>query len=89
MKQSIEEMEKQIKEVKERKVYKAAMQIVAQNRKVSDRESELNKKGIAYKTCPMGSGGVGQVKIMSDHIRIQVGYGVGKHNYATAVIIKK
>lgn len=62
---------------------------IRENRLVSDRESELHRAGIAYDTFPMGSGGVGQIKEMSDHYRIQIGYGVGKHNYATAAIIKK
>lgn len=63
--------------------------IIRENRLVSDRESQLHRAGIAYDTFPMGSGGVGQIKEMSDHYRVQVGYGVGKHNYATAAIIKK
>lgn len=88
MKQTTE-LEKQIKEVKESAVYKQIMQIVAENKTVSARETALHKAGFSYDTFPMGSGGVGQVKIMSDHIRIQVSYGVGKHNYATAVIVKK
>ena len=82
-------IENQIKEVKESATYKQIMQIVAANKTVSDRETELHKAGFTYNTFPMGSGGVGQVKIMADHIRVQIGYGVGKHNYATAVILKK
>lgn len=39
---------------------------------------------------PMGSGGVGQVKLMQDGTaRIQMGYGIGRHNYAKVCIIYK
>lgn len=83
------ELEKQIKEVKESAAYKQIMQIVTANKTVSARETELHKAGFSYATFPMGSGGVGQIKEMKDHYRIQVGYGVGKHNYAVAAILKK
>lgn len=39
---------------------------------------------------PMGSGGVGQVKLMQDGTtRIQMGYGIGRYNYARVCIIYK
>lgn len=63
--------------------------IIYENRLVFDRELALQDAGIAHDTFPMGSGGVGQIVEMSDHYRIQIGYGVGKHNYAPAAIIKK
>ena len=60
---------------------------IAQNARVSDRAAALEAKGYKVNRVPMGSGGVGQTKVMSDHIRIQIGYGTGRHNYAQAVIL--
>ena len=70
----------QIKEIKS---------VINSNRLVIDRIEALNKEGYTVQRVPMGSGGVGQVKEMSDGTtRIQIGYGVTRHNYAYAVIIK-
>jgi len=71
--------------VLESKQYKKIMGIVKKYRFVWEREDALHKAGFTVDTYPMGSGGVGQVNIMADHVRIQIGYGVGKHNYAKAV----
>ena len=63
--------------------------IISKHRLVSDRVNELNEKGYIVNECAMGSGGVGQIKTLKDEVRIQIGYGHGKHNYAKCVIIKK
>lgn len=64
-------------------------EIIRTQKTVEARKSEMFINDIQYDTFPMGSGGVGQIKEMKDHYRIQVGYGVGKHNYAVAAILKK
>ena len=63
--------------------------VVRENRLVSDRVIKLREMGYTVKECPMGSGGVLQVKEMKGETRIQIGYGKGNYNYAYAVIIKK
>ncbi len=63
------------------------MQQIAGITRIQKRVDYLRSKGYSVNEYPMGSGGVGQVKVMSDHIRIQIGYGHGKHNYAYAVVI--
>ena len=70
----------QIKEIKS---------VINSNRLVIDRIEVLAKLDYKVQHLPMGSGGVGQVKEMADGAtRIQIGYGVTRHNYAYAVIIK-
>jgi hypothetical protein len=34
----------------------------------------------------MGPGGTGQIKTLKSEIRMQIGYGKGKYNYAKCVI---
>ena len=65
------------------------MNLITGTRKVSERVALLKKNGYIANECPMGTGGVGQIKEMSDHYRIQIGYGHGRNNYAYAVIISK
>jgi hypothetical protein len=60
--------------------------IIAKHKLVSDRENELIKKGYTTMECPMGSGGTGQIKTLKNEIRMQIGYGHGRYNYATCVI---
>ena len=62
------------------------MSTIAGIRLVSDRVNELRKKGYVVVERSMGSGGVGQIKVLKNEIRIQIGYGHGKHNYAMCVI---
>ena len=69
--------EKRVNEVKS---------IISKHRSVSDRENELIKKGFRIKECSMGSGGVGQIKTLKNEVRMQIGYGHGKHNYAKCVV---
>lgn len=78
-----------IENFKKSKDYKLIMQIVMKYNRVADREKDLQKKGYTVDIFPIGSGGVGQVKEMSDHFRIQVGYGAGKYNYAKVVCVLK
>ena len=68
--------------------YKKIMSLACA-RLISDRIKDLKVAGYFIKECSMGSGGVGQVKIMSDEIRVQIGFGHGKYNYAMCVILSK
>lgn len=61
-------------------------QIIAKHRLVADRETELHKKGFTVAEKAMGSGGTGQIKTLKNEIRMQIGYGHGKNNYAKCVI---
>ena len=58
---------------------------IKENRLVNDRCDYINEKlgtGTCYEKA-MGSGGVGQIKVLENgKIIIQIGYGVGKWNYA-------
>lgn len=57
---------------------------------VDERVKAVEAGGCTVKeNVPMGSGGVGQVKVMPklNEIRIQISHGVSRHNYAYAVII--
>lgn len=57
---------------------------------VKERVNYLQDKlGVEIDERPMGSGGVGQIKEMANEIRIQIGYGKSKYNYAMCVIVKK
>lgn len=38
---------------------------------------------------PMGSGGVGSIRFLKDKVYIQIGYGQGRHNYATVIEVLK
>lgn len=70
-------------------VYKNILKIISDNRLIKDRIKALEYSEWNVDIFPMGSGGVGQVKEMSETIRVQIGYGTGKHNYAYAVEIPK
>lgn len=62
--------------------------VIESNHFVSDRVDELSRRGIETSTAPMGSGGRGQIKEMSSgKMRVQIGYGTGKHNYACVALI--
>jgi len=60
--------------------------IIAKHRLVANRVRELKKKGFTVKEKSMGSGGTGQIKTLKNEIRMQIGYGHGKNNYAQCVI---
>ena len=75
-------------EFKLTKEYKKIMGL-AGARLISERISDLEKAGYDVKECAMGSGGVGNVKFLNNEIRVQIGYGHGKRNYAMCVILKK
>ena len=76
-----------IEEFQKTETYRSIMENAKKYRLISERRKHLKKCGFHVETKPMGSGGIGQVKKMSDHYRIQVGYGVSKHNYALCVIV--
>jgi len=62
--------------------------IIRNNRRVSDRIKEIKKLGVRISCKSMGTGGVGQIKIMSDGSkRIQISAGWGRYNYAYVAII--
>jgi hypothetical protein len=67
---------------------KRAMDIVKKHRLVSDRISELRKKGFDVANVPIGSGGIGKLKKLKKEYRLQIGYakGGGHENYAECVI---
>ena len=52
--------------------------------RVAARIEAIENEGIQVYSFPMGPGGVGQVRVMRDGIRVQIGYGQSKHNYAHA-----
>ena len=58
-------------------------------RLVSDRCSIAKDYELNVEELPMGSGGVGQFKVMADGtLRVQIGYGKGKYNYAMCVVVQ-
>ncbi len=64
--------------------------VVESNRFVADRAGKLAELGYSTQELPMGSGGVLQVKEMRDGtVRVQIGYGHGRYNYAMCVVIDK
>lgn len=69
--------------------YEQIASVVKGYKRVAERVELLECLGFQVKEFPMGSGGVLQVKEMASTIRIQIGYGIGKHNYAQAVEIRK
>lgn len=74
--------------IKETEQYKKVMAHTAA-RLVSDRVKALEKQGYKIGRFAMKAGGIGQVREMKDHYRIQIGYGVGRYNYAYAVVLPK
>jgi hypothetical protein len=61
--------------------------VIKENRFIWQREDALVKLGYNVEECRMGSGGVGQVRRVGDVVRVQIGYGHSKNNYAKAVIL--
>ena len=64
-------------------------EIIKTNRLLEDRNKALWEAGFWTKEVPMGTGGVGQVKVLkrTGEIRIQIESGHGSYNYAASVII--
>ena len=63
--------------------------LIRRHRLIKDRISELSDIGYNIQTRPMGAGGVCQMKETQNEVRIQIGYGVGKYNYAPCIVITK
>jgi hypothetical protein len=62
--------------------------IIEKNRLVADRLLECSQRAIKTESARMGSGGVGQVKVMQDgSIRVQISHGTGRWNYALVAVI--
>ena len=59
------------------------------HRLIKDRVSELEERGYLVKERRMGSGGVGQIIVVKNEIRMQIGYGHGIYNYAMCVILER
>lgn len=68
-------------------VIKEVQAVTNKHRKIADRELELTELGYLVEDHAMGSGGRGSVKILEDQVRIQIGYGHGRYNYAKCVSI--
>ena len=73
-------LEQQIAEIKE---------VIATEKHLPVRAQRIYDLGYSVQELPMGRGGIGQVKEMKDHYRIQIGHGKGRYNYAYAAIINK
>lgn len=63
--------------------------IIKENYHIENRVQQLKNSGYTVVEKFMGSGGVGQVKVVDNTIRIQVSYGKGKYNLAQVVEIPK
>ena len=64
--------------------------VVESSRLVDDRVNKLTELGYDTQEFPMGSGGVLQIRGMRDGtVRVQVGYGRGRYNYAMCVVLDK
>lgn len=72
-----------IEEVQKSQVYKYVRNIIANNKKIADREKALGYENIEEKA--MGTGGVYQLRVISGFVYMQIGYGHGKWNYASVV----
>lgn len=69
-----------------------AKDAINNNRLIDNRIEEIEEKTnreFIITELPMGSGGVGQLKIMQSEIRFQIGYGHGRNNYAQTLVIPK
>lgn len=67
----------------------AIMEEIAGINRIEARIEHLRNKGYTVAEYPMGSGGVGQYKQMADgSVRIQIGYGHGRYNYAYCVVLE-
>lgn len=78
-------LEKVVVEVKKSSNYKKVMSIIKSHRLISKREEAIGFDYIEEKA--MGSGGVGQLKVINGLVYVQIGCGHGKWNYASAAKI--
>lgn len=72
-------------DVKKSKSYKFIISTIKSNHFISDRIKMIGAEYVEKKA--MGSGGVGQVKIIKGYVFIQIGSGHSINNYAPAVKI--
>ena len=68
--------------------YKRICNVIENTRLISERIEKLEEMGYLVFEFPMGSGGVGQIKEMTNEKRVQISYGHGKYNYAYAVQLR-
>lgn len=67
---------------------KVVKRSIENHSKIDNRVLELENMGFTIEEKAMGSGGVGQVRTMkSGEVRIQIGCGHSRHNYAKCVIL--
>jgi hypothetical protein len=66
--------------------YKIIMKIVSENRTIKNREKDLFEAGFDIEEKRCGAGGVGNIIELKNEVRIQIGYGHGKNNYAKCVV---
>ena len=85
MKRNIEDYQTALDEIKSSKSYKNVLNIIKENHFVNDRINQLEDEEITEKA--IGTGGVGQMKIIKEYVYIQIGSGHGKWNYAKVVKI--
>lgn len=68
--------------------FKKIQEVVLSTRLVADRVAKLEKMGFNVAEYPMGTGGILQKKRMANsEIRVQIGYGHGRWNYAMCVTL--
>lgn len=74
----------------EKTVQKDVFKAQSKFRNVTKRNEYLESLGYEIERKPMGSGGVGQIKEMTNlkEFRVQTSYGIGTYNYAYCIIIK-
>jgi hypothetical protein len=64
---------------------------IIENRLIALRKEQIEISeidGVGFQEIAMGSGGVGQLKIVKNQVRFQIGYGHSKHNFATCLVIE-
>ena len=77
----------------------AALEAIKDNRQIKDRISDISFTSLSqsfkdslnyeFREIAMGSGGVGQLKIVKNEIRLQIGYGHSINNFAKTLVIFK
>lgn len=71
------------------KAYEDIKKVITEHRIIEARTQALKALGYEVRTCPMGSGGVGQIRYLEKEIRVQYGAGFTRYNKAWAVILPK
>ena len=67
-----------------------AIKAINENRLIAQRKEQIlnsKLKGFRLEEIAMGSGGVGQLKVVQNQVRFQISYGHSIHNFATCIVI--